>query len=269
MKSCVQLWNVNGLHSIFLVKTAHKLYPKELLRNTARSRGEWVAATAKVDGHEVMAVRFIDLKEKMFISDVSTSLSGPPRVTKHHGDVARPMVAYEYLDVSAGIDIFNHLQTGSRGLEDVWKTKNPVHRQASGVFGFLTTNAFRTKQFFQKTSLRHYEFKIKLANAMVSFSQTQRRMRRLRIDVVSKSDSDPTAQHLPRLLKANPKDNRYQQPCWYCQHNPNRPPVKTKTSYCCDKCGVDFPLCHPTTDRECFRSHIVYNMPPKRRYVKK
>ena len=265
VKSCIQLFNINGLHSIFIVKTAHKQYPRFILRDTDISRGEWVSATTEIDGVKLLAVRFLDLQEKMFISNVSTTLPGPPRKTKHHGDVARPMVAYEYLQSSASVDIHNHFRTGSRGLEDVWKTKNPIHRQVAGVLGFLFTNAFLTKRYFQKSSMKHYDFKIKLANKMSTFVEAQRRMRRLKIDVAV--PVNPDAAHLPKLLK----DERFQKPCWYCQHDPIKPPAdpKIKTSYYCEACGIKFPICHPSTVRHCFKLHIKHGMPEKRRYKTK
>ena len=47
----------------------------------------------EIDGLKVTATRFIDLQEKLFISSCLTDLNGPPRVTKHHGEVSRPQVA--------------------------------------------------------------------------------------------------------------------------------------------------------------------------------
>lgn len=261
VKSCVQLYNINGLHSIMLVKTAHKKFPRFMLRDTTISRGEWVSATTEVDGVKLLAVRFVDLQEKMFISSTSTTLAGPPRKTKHHGDVARPQVAFEYLDSSASIDIHNHFRTGSRGLEDVWKTKNPIHRQVAGVLGFLFTNAYLTKRYFQKSNLKHYQFKLKLANKMTTYTEAQRRMRRLTVGVPA--PVDPAAVHIPMLLK---EDIRHQKLCWYCQHNPAKAPVRIKTSYYCESCGKTKPICHPSTDRCCFKQHIIQGMPEKRRY---
>ena len=63
----------------------------------------------------MLACLFKDLKEKQFISNCSTSLEGEPRVTKHHGEIARPQVAEVYLKMAAGIDIHNHVRTGSSG----------------------------------------------------------------------------------------------------------------------------------------------------------
>ena len=263
----MKLWSVNGLRSIFLVKTAHKDYPRFLLRQTKIERGEWVSATAEIDGQKLLAVRFLDLQEKQFVTNASTSLPGPPRETKHHGNVSRPMCAYTYLQNSAGIDVHNHFRTGSCGLEDVWRTHNPMHRQASGVLGFLFTNSFLAKRYFQKNfTLRHYQFKIDLANELVKFDEGKRRMRRIPHDMQLIASNSTNQHHLPKLLKSN---QRYQEKCWYCQHDPLKAPVKppNKTSYCCDTCGSTFPLCHPTTGRSCFRDHIEFGMPVKRRYT--
>ncbi len=104
--------------------------------------------TANIEEHNLLAVRFIDLQEKMFVSDVSTTVHGPLWVTKHHENVSRPMVASDYLENCAGINIHNHYRTGSCGLEDSWKTKNPIHRQVAGVFGVLLTNAFLMNKYF-------------------------------------------------------------------------------------------------------------------------
>ena len=139
IRTCVELWNINGLYSNLLVKTAHMKYPRKLLQESDIERGQWICATAEIDGVKLMATHFLELQEKLFISSCSTSLDGPPQATKYHGDVLRPMVAYEYL--SSSIDIHNHFCTGSTGLEDAWQTKNANMRQVAGVVGFLFTNA--------------------------------------------------------------------------------------------------------------------------------
>ena len=68
---------------------------------------------ATVDGVSLLATRFIDLKEKQFISSTSTDLSGNPRITKHNVRVCRPQLAENYCRYAAGIDIYNHVRTGS------------------------------------------------------------------------------------------------------------------------------------------------------------
>ena len=70
-KTCVELWNISGLYSNLLVKTAHKKYPRKLLRESDIERGQWVCATAEIDGVKLMATCFLDLQEKLFISSCS------------------------------------------------------------------------------------------------------------------------------------------------------------------------------------------------------
>ena len=61
VKTAVKLWNVNGLYSNMLVKTAHKDYPRVLLREKKIERGEWVSAVGTIDDTPLMATKFLDL----------------------------------------------------------------------------------------------------------------------------------------------------------------------------------------------------------------
>lgn len=264
VKSAVQLMNQNGLYSILLVKTAHKLYPRQLLSRTNLTRGKWVSATNEIDGVELQAVKFLDLQEKQFISTSSCSIPGPPRNTKHCGKVARPLVAFQYLESAAGIDIHNHVRTGSLGLEDVWHTKNPIHRQFAGILGFLFTNAYLAYNYFRKTSIKHVDFKIKLANLMVTFDPESAVMTRPK-EVLATEDQ---LQISHGVVKLSEKGVRRQKPCFFCQHGRGIP-KKVLTSYYCFECGIDKPLCPPTSSRKCFELHISHGMPTKRRFSKK
>ena len=203
IKTCVELWNINGLYSNLLVKTAHKKYPIKLLRESDIERGQWVCATAEIDGVKLMTTCFLDLQEKLFISSCSTSLDGPPRATKYHGDVPRPMVAYEYLSSSASIDIHNHFHTGSTGLEDAWQTKNANMRQVAGVISFLFTNAYLAYHHSQKSQIKHSDFKAKLANALSKFKETTLHMKRFSLEVPI---PDIAKVHVLKLLQKPTKD---------------------------------------------------------------
>ena len=110
---------------------SHIRYPKELLNSHTLDRGEWVAYTGNIDGVQLQACKFVDLKPKQFISTCSTTIPGIPRQTKYHGAVKRPQVAEFYLKYSASIDIHNHVRTGSLGMEDVFMTMRP---QVGGYF---------------------------------------------------------------------------------------------------------------------------------------
>ena len=258
-----------------LVKTAHKGYPRLMLRETPLERGVWTSAVAEIDGLKIMATRFLDLQEKMFISSCSTDLAGPPRKTKYHGLVTRPQVAYDYLSASASVDIHNHFRTGSNGLEDAWQTKNAHLRQVAGVLGFIFTNAYLAYRHFQNPNLKHSSFKINLANELMSFRMKQHRPPRLSNDFVPAAEEDKKVHALVLLSKPSKgKDGqerafqRFQKYCYYCQHNPEERPEKRKTSYHCEACvgpnGQVYPLCQPSTGRHCFQKHIVNGIPTKR-----
>ena len=278
VKTCSELHKINGLYSIMLVKTAHKLYPRFLLREVNLQRGEWTSLIGEVDGLKVMATRFLDLKEKMFISSCSTDLDGPPRKTKYHGLIPRPQVAYDYLKSSASIDIHNHFRTGSTGLEDSWLTKSAHLRQLAGVLGFLFTNSFLAYRHFRKSTMKHSIFKMKLANTLMEYKEPQQRSIRLPLVIPADDSQSQTKVHALVLLEKPKKDKdgedrdfkRYQKYCFYCQHDPLNPPKKSKTSYECEACvgenGLHYPLCAPSTGRNCFQKHIAYGLPTKRQY---
>ena len=88
-----------GLHSIMLVKTTHKDFPRQLLGEEPLQCGEWKAYTTNKDGVKLQACRFCNLNVKDFISTCSSVTPGLPRKTKHHGKVAQPKAAEEYLNM--------------------------------------------------------------------------------------------------------------------------------------------------------------------------
>ena len=157
-----------------LVKTAHKNYPQSTVLASPENRGGWTSANGIMEDVQLLAVKFKDLQMKQFISTCSASTDGPPRATKHCGLISRPQVAYDYLKHAAGIDIHNHVRTGSLGLEDVWRTVSPHTRQFAGVLGFIFTNSYLAMKYFQRkdTDLKHADFKMELANQMVKFEET-------------------------------------------------------------------------------------------------
>ena len=264
VNSVKELWNRNGLYSVMLVKTAHRNYPKLTLReNKLNQRGQWNSATGTMDGVEMLACLFKDLKEKQFISNCSTSLEGEPIVTKHHGEIARPQVAEVYLKMAAGIDIHNHVRTGSSGLEDVWQTKNYVHRQFAGIIGFIFTNSYLAINYFSNGYSNekvkgviglHTSFKIKLANQLVTFKDMSNNITR----------GLPPANAQLALHQLAPLDlnGRKQLRCYFCKHGRNEG-KRIKTSWYCTECGPRKPLCSPETRRDCFLKHIENGMPQK------
>ena len=119
IKSAVQLINQNGLNSIMLVKTTYKNYPVDMLNESQLAQGKWIALQTKKKDVKLHTVKFLNLKEKQFVSTCSITLPGPPRKTKYCGEIICPTVAYEYLQPAASIDIHNHVHKASVGFEDV------------------------------------------------------------------------------------------------------------------------------------------------------
>ena len=198
---------------------------------------------------------------KQFISTCSASTDGPPRATKHCGLISRPQVAYDYLRYSAGIDVHNHVRTGSLGLEDVWRTASPHTRQFTGVLGFVFTNSYLAMKYFKKggVPVKHVEFKMDLANQMVRFDEA--------MNPVGKRPSVLRANSTAIMLSSHTMTKyagkRQQKPCYVCQHGGDVPSIR-KTSYYCEECNVA--ICPPHL-RTCWNNHLV-KMPEKRRFVK-
>ena len=65
----------------------------------------------------------------------------------------RPKVAEAYLKMAAGIDIHNHIRTGTANLEDVWKTKSDINQQIAGITGFIFTNTFVAMNYFSNLNV--------------------------------------------------------------------------------------------------------------------
>ena len=151
-------------------------------------------------------------------------------------------------------------------------------RQVAGVIGFLFTNAYLAYRHFQKSQMKHADFKVKLANALTKFKETTPHAKRFSLEVPI---PDIAKVHFLKLLQKptksgveqEMKNSRYQKYCFYCQHNPNKAPEERKTSWHCEACVVPngrvYPLCDPKTERRCFELHIVNGLPPKRRYSHK
>ena len=257
---------VNGLHSILIVKTAHSRYPLLMFEQLVIERGEWESMLGNVDAVDLMAVKFVDLQPKQFISTCSVATCGPPRITKHHGVIPRPKVAFEYLQFAAGIDIHNHLRTGSAGFEDVWLTKSPQHRQFTGIVGFLFTNAYQASKYFGDKSISHCAFKMDLSNRIVCFQDYNSVVLRRSLPATATETTKDASSH--ELASLAPIGVKKQKLCFYCQHG-NEEALKTKTSFYCVTCGITYPICSPVARRNCWRLHVTHGMPDKKRRLNK
>lgn len=202
VKSAIQMMLVNGLYSIFLVKTTHKLFPKQFSRRPTFK--EENGRIAIINDVKLLAVKYEDLQTIQFVSTYSASSAGDPRPTRHHGLVPRPKVASDNLKFAAGIDIHSHVRTESKGLDDVLLTKDAHLRQFTGVMRFLFTNAFLAMKHFIDKDLKHLNFKMNLVNQMNIFSEQKPLTLRMQPEPVKE---------LCRLQK---KGERIQKMCFVC-----------------------------------------------------
>ena len=166
----------------------------------------------------------------------------------------------------AGIDIHNHVRTGSLGYEDIWHTRNAIHRQFAGITGFLFTNAYSAKNYFQRKNIKHVDFKMVLSNQMVAYSADMGYIARslLKNPATLIEGNGVNVHYIKKLADVGIQS---QKPCFYCQHGLHVS-KRVKTSYYCTEYGKDKALCSPTSSRDCFQLHVEYGLPTKR-YSKK
>ena len=167
--------------------------------------------------------------------------------------ITRPKVAEEYFSSAGSIDQYNHARTGSFGLEDVFVSNDPFMCQTMGLIGFIETNAFQSYIHFTK-SISHADFRRELTCQLLSFADSTPRMMRERID--------PTIPIEEHMIAGYPKG--VQGRCQYCRYGRERK-RDVKTHWFCMLCGEEFPLCSPTTGRQCFQDHIKNGIPQKKR----
>ena len=250
-----------GLHSILIVKTAHKEFPVDLLNSHTLKQGQWVSYTRNVDGTNIMATSYMDLKKKQFVSTCSTTLHGKPRVTKH-GIVQRPKVAETYLQNAAAIDIHNHVRTGSLGCEDVLLTKSPQMRQFSGIIGFLFTNAYLAFKKFKhgEEKTKHVNFKVYLSTALCRYKEN--------VSVQVRSSLRMENQEALVASEHKIEKLKYPKRCFFCYHGYQDQRI-TNTTFMCSYSLCNKPICKPSSTRKCWELHLQKGQMPEKRYKMK
>ena len=112
--------------------------------------------------------------------------------------------------------------------------------------------------------MKHVNFKKKLVNSMIAYQPDKT----LRTKPKKDLPADERVRISHAVTKLSEKGSRKQKPCFYCQHGRGKP-KRVLTSYYCTECGIDKPLCPPTSSRNCFEIRISHGLPSKRRYSKK
>ena len=256
-KTCENL-KAKGLNSIMMVETAHKLFPRyHLSRQKASLKpGEFVLREQK--SKDLLAIRYQDKKQFEMTASCSTTLPRKPRTKiRRNGEkvmIPRPAVVSEYFDHADAIDVYNHIRTGQRGLEDTWRSQSPMIRQFSGLQGFIETNAYQAMKCFGNVpTLAHYEFRENLANELI----TNKLDCEEKLDLRRRVEAESYQHRVGKLEK--------QAKCFYCSHSGQKR-IRSFTKYYCTNviCGPKQPLCSHTTGRTCFEDHIIYGFPAKK-----
>ena len=146
----------------------------------------------------------------------------------------------------------NHYGCGSAVLEDVWLTKNLIHRQLSGISGFCFTSSYLVITYFGKTKQLHHQFKIAAENCLVNFQSTSLHETR---------KIDNSLEGMLHVLVKIP----YSKDCYYCQRGYDKPRTKHTTTFKCSMCNIL--LCEQTKNK-CWDLHLANGI-PKKRYHKK
>ena len=263
-KSCEALDQV-GLHSTFIVKTAHVNFPKLMLNNMGRLEiGQYhscILPSQTATGATYTAVKYQDKKVKQIVSTFATTVPGEPRKkdSRRTGNITvvpRPQIFSEYCQYAGAIDVFNHFRTGGGGLEDSWRTHSSKTRQFSGLVGFVETNAFLAMRYFSPGtgSTLHSSFRKDLANALLRNS----------VDRSTKLTLRPTLRSAPIDEHNQIKyEDKKRVRCFYCA-NKDWVKITSYTSWYCELCGPKRGLCSPNTGKNCFAAHITLGFPKKR-----
>ena len=172
VKTLIQLHRV-GLYFIGLVKTAHRLFPKQFLNNwfhegqnatprARRGRHKVLISSYKLrpegeNSHTMAAVGWGDSTCKTLISNVSNTLPGSPADRPRHklvmrdGEVVteqemisipRPKCVEFMFNYFSIIDVHDHLRQGSLAMERRWRTVTWWHRVFTTMIGVIFTNAY-------------------------------------------------------------------------------------------------------------------------------
>ena len=254
-----------GLYCILNVKTAHKFFPKEILKaQELKEVGDFACMEGElpVDSEikKLIALRYKDhSKEFQFISTTGTTIPGETRKVKRTDgsitQIKRPNVVAKYFEAAGAIDKLNHVRTGSIGLEDVCQSSNWQLKMCLCLIGFVESNAYCAQLHFGvDKELLHSAFRKQLAEELIYNTVSgrvsiMRSLRRIR-----SQDYDAKDHVLGEYQKGEQKK------CFYCSHA-GEERVINKTHWFCRTCNV--PLCN-NPKNDCYGKHIQHGLPKKK-----
>lgn len=182
VKTAVKLKVINGLYFLGLVKTAHKMFPKQWLNEVPITlRGGHKALTATMEGVKLRAVAWNDgkkdkktgtIKRKLVVGSCGTTLPGDGHkklrwqvqdghAQSYHVTVPRPMIVETYFDGTSEVDVHNHKRQGPKGCAlETRPTHNWMHRILQTWLGMIEVDSCSAYKFFcpGKRQIKHTDF---------------------------------------------------------------------------------------------------------------
>lgn len=202
-------------------------------------------------------MKYQDEKTFYFISTTGTTLDGDPRIVKRTNredvKIDRPKLVSQYFETAGAIDKFNHVRTGSVGVEDVTLTHNIKLKQFMCIIGFLESNAYCSMLYFKPGyEDPHVIFRESLATDLIENTMGRKAQRLVR--------HLPTAKDLSQGHDLQEYEKGIQKLCYYCG-NAHDVRLNNKTHYYCKLCQV--PFCNQPK-RSCFLLHLQNGLPVKK-----
>ena len=152
------------------------MYPKQFMgTHDFSKRGDHVALSANVQGHQLFAVGWLDGKRKDLVSTCGTTLPSTPAtrtrqevvVSADKGVSTRPYlrttprcnIVDSYFDNFHFIDVHDHMRQGILKLEQHWLTRNWVYRVLSTLFGVIVTDCYYASRYIHPAEMSGVDFR--------------------------------------------------------------------------------------------------------------
>jgi hypothetical protein len=162
--STARACNKYGLHFMGIIKTAHKQYPKAILKalSHGRPRGSYkLMQTTSTEHPTLYALAWADKKLKLLISTRGTTIETDPSMRKrarlnedgttHEYSIAvpRPSMVKMFFEPFNAVDTNDQYRQGILKLEENWKTYSWTTRAISTVLGVIFVNSHLAVQLLE------------------------------------------------------------------------------------------------------------------------
>ena len=144
-----------GLHFMGIIKTAHKQYPKNILKAWAHNqpRGSHHVMQATPVERPIYALAWNDKKLKLFVFTRGTTIDAEPAVRKRARldedgrtrefelEIPRPRMVKMFFDGFNAVDTNDQYRQGILKLEENWKTHSWATRTFTTILGVIFVNS--------------------------------------------------------------------------------------------------------------------------------